>query len=155
MSARGNQAGFSYIEVLMASIIMSVLLTAGVHLFGNIGRSVNNTTDAVKAASLAVDLIREIKDLNYSEYEGDANLGIDAAESGADRYGYDDIDDYNNYSSAPPKRRDGNVYDNCDDLTHAISVSFVAANDFSQEVGADEGFKKVVITVYRDNIELA
>ena len=128
---------------------------AGVQLFGNIGRSVNNTTDAVKAAALAVDLIREIKDLNYSEFEGDVNLGLDANESGVGRYGYDDIDDYNNYSSTPPKRRDGNPYDNCDDFTQTVSVTFVAANDFSQTVGFDQGFKKVVITIYRNNLELA
>jgi len=140
--------GLSYAEVMLATVIMSVLLVAAVRLFGNLGRSALHTTDAAAAGRLAVEMIDEIRRQAYADPETADEFGAGADETGSGRADFDDIDDYNNWSACPPEDRSGQPQSRYSSLTRSVTVRLVQADDFTQPSGtSDQGFKAVTITI--------
>lgn len=144
--------GFSYVEVLLCSVIFSILLVSAVRLAGNLGRSQIALTESEWAKMLAVDMIEEIKLKDYEDPSNTNEFGPGVDETiFADRIDFDDIDDYDGWNESPPQRRNAQPYPQCDNLTRTIAVRYVEANDFTQTAGSDEGFKEITITVENPN----
>jgi len=141
------QPGLSYVEVLLAAVILSVLIAAAVQLFGNLARSQSFTTDQDGAKFLALEMTREITRCYYADPNMNRVLGVEADEIGPNRQLWDDLDDYHTWNSCPPVDRWNTPYNNLDHLTRSVDVQYVAANDFTNIVAEDEGFKVVTITV--------
>ena len=149
-----HRGGFSYIEVIISAVIISVLLVAGLRLFATLGRSQAAANDMEIAAHLAVELIEEIAERNYADRSNTNIFGPSPAEVGPDRTLYDDVDDYHNWSANPPLDHFGQPYTQYADFTRSVEVQYIKANDFSLTSAVDEGFKKVVVTVSRQGREL-
>ena len=151
-----TRAGFSYVEVLLAALIMSVLLVASVRLFGNLGRSRQAVNDGDTAAYLALEMIQAIKQLPYHDCdEGNDEFGPGTDEMTGSRAVFDDADDYHNWSANPPQDHNGNPYNNYRDLTRSVIVRYVAPNDFTITSSDNQGFEEFTITVSRDKKILA
>ena len=144
-----GRPGFSYVEVLLCSVIISIILVSGLRLFGNLGRSQQVFLDQSSADFLALQMIEEIKQQFYKDPDGSLVLGREPGESIVDRVDLDDVDDYHGFSECPPKRRNGAVLPQYDVFTRTVSVRYVTADDFTQTAVSDEGFKEVTITVSR------
>lgn len=140
-------------ETLVAAAILAGLVVASLQLFGNLGRSQQNTLNQNVADTLAIDLMREIKVLAYADPELGNGTGLEAGETGPDRLKYDDVDDYNGWSACPPQQKDGRICVQGVNLTQKVAVNYVAAADFNQVVSCaqDEGFKKITITICQGN----
>lgn len=145
------RTGFTYSEVLVATIIISVLLVAALQLFGNLGRSTQHTFDQNTAENLTIEMIREIMTKHYEEPDDTPILGQEAGEIPDSRLNYDDVDDYDDWTSEPPQDRIGNTRLRHANLERKVTVGYVAANDFTQTVDTDQGFKRVVITIKRND----
>lgn len=148
------RGGFSYVEVLLSAVIISVLTVSAIKLFANLGRSTQATTQADIAAMLAVEMIEEIKDRHYEDpVASGESLAPEFDEILPTRINYDDIDDYNNWSACPPQDRFGQPYWQYPDITRSVVVSYVAADDFTIHTAndQDEGFKEVIITITNNN----
>ena len=139
--------GLSYVEVLLASVILAVLIAAAVQLFGNLARSQTISTDQDGAEFLALEMTREITRCYYADPDLNRVTGVEPDEIGPDRSLWDDLDDYHKWSSCPPVDRQNTPYQNLAHLTRSVEVQYVAANNFSQIVADDQGFKAVTITV--------
>jgi len=142
-----RQAGFSYVEALAAAVIMAVLLTAGMRLSGNLARSQHATLDKDSANRLILLMIQEMKSQAYADPEQPGNFGRESGESAITRADLDDLDDYDNWQEQPPKDSSGQELTQYADFTRQVEVRYAAANDFTQTVTADEGFKAVNITI--------
>lgn len=152
-SRRGKgRAGFSYVEILLATLILSGLLVTGLELLGNLGRSRQGLTDADAAACLVADIFREIKDKAYADPVDPFEFGSGTDEPG--RAAYDDIDDYHNREETPPQDRAGTPLAGFAQFTRSIRVAYVAADNFNQKVLSDQGFKEVEITIYRGEVKI-
>ena len=148
--------GFSYVEVMLSVIIVSVLVVSGLRLFANIGSGKNVTTDQNSAADLAIKMIEEIKDQYYKDPDTETGqLGPEAGENTSARSDFDDIDDYNNFSESPPHDRDGLELPQYADFTRSVTVRYVCDDDFTKTAEYDEGFKEVVITINRNEKTLS
>ena len=150
-----SASGFSYVEVLLSSVIVSIMLVSGLRLFGNLGRSQQVLLDQSSADFLALQMIEEIKQQFYKDPDGSAVFGREPDESAADRSDFDDVDDYRNFSDCPPKRREGVVLTQYAEFTRQVVVRYVQADDFAQTAAGDEGFKEVRITISRSGQILA
>ncbi|MBN2377542.1 MAG: hypothetical protein JXD22_14170 [Sedimentisphaerales bacterium] len=150
-----SRPGFSYIEVLLASIIIAIMLVSGVKLSGNLGRSQQDVVSSSTADLLALNLIEEIKHQTYSDPQTSGNFGPEAGEIDSTRQFFDDVDDYHNWSAKPPQDHYGNDLSQYAEFTRAVTVKFVSPGNFDTEVVPDQGFKKVTITVSRGNKILA
>ena len=139
--------GLSYVEVLLAAVILSVLIAAAVQLFGNLARSQSTVTDQDGAEFLALEMTREIARRYYADPDMNRVMGVEADEIGPDRGLWDDLDDYHKWSSCPPVDRWNTPYKNLAHLTRTVEVQYVAAHDFNQTVIDDQGFRAVTITV--------
>ncbi len=62
-----NRSGFTYSEVMVSVVIISVLLIAGVRLFGGLGRGMQSNLDTDAAETLTLEMIHEIMGKHYSE----------------------------------------------------------------------------------------
>ena len=125
-------------------------------LFANLGRSRQGVVGNDEANYLALQMIEEIKQQYYIDPEEPDNvtLGWNTGEDvGPGRSKFDDIDDYHDWSSRPPQDRDGNALNQYADYLREVKVWYVAANDFAQVVGANEGFKRVQVLIYRQNAQ--
>ena len=142
--------GFSYVEILMAAVIMSILLVSALRLSGNLGRSQQFLTGRESAGMLILNLLAEIEKQNYRDPAAiDDTLGRETGESASARLNYDDIDDYDGWTANPPEDQSGQSYSQYSHLSRSVSVRYVAAYDFMQTVGTNEGFKEVTITISR------
>ena len=142
--------GFSYVEVLLASVIISILLVSGLRLFGNLGRSQQSTTGKEYAGTLITSLLSEIEKQNYRDPEAtDDTLGRETEESDTSRSNYDDVDDYDGWTANPPEDQLEQPYSQFSHLTRSVTVRYVMSDDFTQSAATDEGFKEVTITVSR------
>ena len=139
--------GLSYVEVLLAAVILSVLIASAVQLFGNLARSQSTVTDQDGAEFLALEMTREITRRYYADPDMNRVLGVEADEIGPDRTLWDDLDDYYKLNNCPPMDRWNAPYKNLAHLTRTVNVQYVAANDFTQTVADDQGFRAVTITV--------
>ena len=135
----------------MATLIMSVLLVAGLQMFANLGASQGAMVNREEAAFLVVNLAEEINKRNYDDPEASGAIGTDVGEALDTRSDFDDIDDYDGWSANPPQDRQGNTYDQYPNLARSVSVQHVQANDFTQTAAGDEGFKQVTITITGTN----
>jgi len=143
-----QRPGFSYVEVMISMVIISVLLVASLRLFANLGRSRQHTLDRDNAAWLAVEMIQEIKQQDYNDPCA-AAFGPELGESTLSRSDFDDIDDYDGWTASPPQDPRGTPLTQYPDLTRSVAVRFVTANDFNQTAATDEGFKEVTISLAR------
>ena len=150
-----GRPGFSYVEVLLSSVIISIILVSGLRLFGNLGRSQQVLLDQSSADFLALQMVEEIKQQFYEDSNGSPVFGREPYESAADRSDFDDVDDYHNFSACPPQRRDGDVLKQYNKFTRTVSVRYVTADDLTQTAVSDEGFKEVTIAVSRSDQILA
>lgn len=106
--SKSRQAGFTLVETLIST---SILTVAGTALLLGIAGSLQTTdfaTEQTVAAGMAQQLLDEITGMRYCEAGASplaASLGPDAGETS--RAQFDDIDDYNGYAAQPPLDRFG------------------------------------------------
>lgn len=145
---RGAASGFSYVEVVLASVIMSGLLVAALGLFANLGLSQRAVMGKEGAGYLVISMCEEIRTQTYKDAAAtDDTLGREAGELDTSRADFDDIDDYVGWSASPPQDKAGQPYDQYANLSRTVAVRYVMADDFSQSAAGDEGFKEVTITI--------
>lgn len=150
-----HRHGLSYVEVLMATIVMSVLLVAALRLFGNLGRSQKHLVDADLAGRLAIEMIEEIRHQDYRDPSVLDEFGPGPDEETGTREAFDDIDDYHEWASQPPQGSDGKVFEEYETLRREVKVQYVSLDDLTKVVEADEGAKCVHIFVYSNSQCLA
>ena len=79
------RTAFSYIEVLLASIIIAIMLVSGLKLSANLGRSQQDVVSSSTADLLALNMIEEIKQYPYEDQYLFGNFGREAGESATTR----------------------------------------------------------------------
>ncbi|MBU1043033.1 MAG: hypothetical protein KJ915_01390 [Candidatus Omnitrophica bacterium] len=144
------QAGFSYIEVLMAVMILALALIPLLSQF-YIGFQGNINAELVtQATDLADDLMEEIKSRRFDENEFPdepvnlSSFGPDFGENANNRATFDDIDDYNNWSKHPPESLDQLVLTDFKNFTRSVSVKYVRVNNNSWVISSSPTYYKSI-----------
>jgi Tfp pilus assembly protein PilV len=153
---RHSKRGFSFVEVMLSAILLAALFTAGMALFGNLGRASQDTIDQDLAAELCLEMIKEIKVLPYADPQS-SDTGIAFEEAGANRELFDDIDDYDGWSATPPRTRKGVELNRYQGLTRTVMVDHVNPGNFQQMLSDtdDQGIKRITIIIKRSDQEIA
>ena len=99
------------------------------------------------ALMLAQDLMDEIMLQPYREPVETIAFGRESSESGGQRNDWDDVDDYDSWSSSPPKHRDGTTIPNTSHYTREVEVVFLDPAGLANVVATDQGIKRVRVTV--------
>jgi len=107
---RLGERGFTFVEILITLIFISIALLAVTSQFP-LGLQISQSAeDLTLATNLAQELLEEIRSMAWEDPQsGGAALGTDLGEFG--RLDYDDLDDYHGLVESPPRDLDGNPLD--------------------------------------------
>lgn len=169
-----RRRGLTLVEVLVSMVLVSGLVVASMNTLGAARTAGQITADRGRAQLLAIDLLSEIMQANYSEPDAGQQelglplrlglplladliivLGLDDAERSTDRTTFDDVDDYNNLVESPPVYRDGTPIPGFAGWSRCVEVEYVFPPNLNLESAEDRGVKRITVTVKRGTEELA
>lgn len=152
---RRLRRGLTLMEVVVSTLIVGFMTVAALNGLGSATRSGDLAGNRGIAHGLADDLMSEILNTAYSDPNGNAVFGLEPGET-APRTNFDDVDDYHNWNSQPPKTASGTTIPNRTKFRQRVTVEKVSPADPTQVVsGADQGAKRICVTIECNNVELA
>lgn len=146
-----HSCGFSMVEVVLSTVILSVLLTGALSTISAANKGGRVMIDKAIGAELALNMMDEISLLKYAETKDDDTIGTESGEDGSDRRTFDDIDDFHGWSSSPPVDLDHRELPYTD-FTRSVEVVWVDAE--LDPTGSDSQLKRVTVTVKRGSVEV-
>ena len=147
--------GLSQVEVVISTIIISVLMVSSLSTIAASRRSQLAESNEVGGLAIAEALLAEITQLPVRDPACDCGFGPESGETGTSRIGFDDVDDYHNLVDFPPKSRSGISLSGYSDLSRNVSIDMVSVNNWNTTATNYEGVYRITIRVLRDNIECA
>lgn len=152
-----TRRGISLAETVVSTLLIGFVLVSTLAIVAPLTRS--NTVHANKlvAANLARELSDEIATKPFIDDSPDTQdaIGFDDGDSTLMRTSFDDIDDYDKWSSSPPKHSLGGIYTTMTGWTREVSIDHVDIAEPSKDSPTYTGLKRVTVTVSKDGIILA
>lgn len=151
---RRCQNGFSMLEVIISSMLIGVVLVAALDSVGSAVLATQLRSEQMDATVLCNGLLAEAMAMPYEDTDSTAPVDFGAesdepAVAGA-RTSFDDLDDYDGWTSSPPVNRDGTAVDGATGWTRTVAVEKIRWNDPDWTLGygqADEGVRRISVTV--------
>ena len=124
--SESTRHGLSLVEVAVSTLLIGLVLIGAMETIGAALRTTYIATEDGDAHRLAEDLMEEILTLPYEDPDGSPVLGIESSEPSinSDRSAFDDIDDYNGWSSNPPEDAAGNPLPGRTGWARSVTVQF-------------------------------
>lgn len=138
---------FSLVEAVIATALVGGLLVAAMSGVGATARMRQVTVDGETGLRLAKDLLDEVLAKPYFDPNTSLDLGREAGES--NRADFDDVDDYDGLVDEPPTAPDGTSITSQTGWKREVVVTWASRADIETSVKADEGVKRVEVTVHR------
>jgi len=152
--AHARRRGISLVETVIASLLVSMVLTATIALVAPVVRGSTHASDHLRAARLAAELIDEIRTRPFDDPDDDKDdIGTEDGEDPSDRVAFDDVDDYDGWSSSPPVSIDGTVLPGLDGWKRVARVDH-AIGDNANTDSSRTGIKRIRVIVTRDGQRL-
>ncbi|HEX4414573.1 MAG TPA: type II secretion system protein [Lacipirellulaceae bacterium] len=142
-----SRGGFSLIEVVASTMIVSLMAVATLNGLGAATKSAESIGNRAIALGLADELMSEIVQQPYSDPDGSNTFGHESGEATSPRSAFDDVDDYNGWNVTPPQYRDGTAIPNRTGWTQQVQVTRVLATDPTQTSSTDTGVKRIRVTI--------
>lgn len=142
-----RRTGMTLVEATVAMVVVSVLMVAALNTLGASARAGTVQVRHGRAYTLAQGLMNEVLGTRYADPQGGSGLGRDAGEAADVRAAYDDVDDYNGWSASPPEDKSGAALEGATGWTRQVAVAYVDPNNPATVVGADQGLKRITVTV--------
>jgi len=145
-----RRRGFSYIEAAISSTILAVGIVSALHLYGSYAKGVLQANETAAAQELAAGLMAEItaqafEDADYAH--GSFGLGVGET----DRTDFDDVDDYDGWTEAPPQAADGSELTGYEGFVRSVDVYNVNANNLTTSaIAGSTDAKRIVVSVTRN-----
>jgi len=146
--------GISMAETVVATLLVGMVMVTTLQIVAPIVRSGTVMGDKMIATNLANEMIEEITTKLFTDpnvVDPDA-IGINSGESASSRPDFDDIDDYDGWSSIPPAVSDMTPMANMGEWNRAVSVDHVLVDDPSTTSLTNTGLKRIVVRVKRNGV---
>jgi type II secretory pathway pseudopilin PulG len=150
-----RRRALSLIEVVASTMIVGLMAVAALNSLGAATRSAESIGNRAVALALADELMAEITQLPYEDPSQTALFGRESGEAATPRSGFDDVDDYHNWSQSPPQYRDGTVIPDRTRWRHRVQIRRVTPSNPSQTLATDQGAKIIQVTIEYDDEVLA
>jgi len=147
---RGRCLGVSLIETVISMVILSGAMVATLNAVTGARASQALISERAKSQLLAESMLTEIMGNKYME-PGSTTLGRDVGETYRNRRdAYDDIDDFHGWNN-DIRTPVGTLVAGFENYKIAINVAWVNPASPNTAVNADQGAKRITITVTRDS----
>ena len=151
MYRRGPEGGFTFVEILITLVFLSIAMLAVTFQFPFGLKISEGAEDLTLGTNLAQELMEEIKAMYWEDPDSPGSpLGPDALETG--REYFDDVDDYDGLVEAPPHDLDGNPLDGLDGranfgkYTRDVVVTYADTTSL-QAVAGPTSYKRIEVGV--------
>jgi len=145
--SRTSRSGITLIECAGASIILGLMITAGLRAAAGAGAAQAISARALTGSLLAEGLVNEVSALAYAEPSGGTTFGLDAAEIATDKATFDDVDDFDNWTESPPKAPGGAAISGMSRWTRSVRVYRALASAPETNSVSESGLKRIEVTV--------
>jgi len=151
---RPLNSGFSFIEVLIAIILIGLAIVSLVAANGSFTKA-NGAGADLSTAEFLIEQIRELTTL-LPVIDPQTEVTTFGPELGETLVTYDDLDDFDSASFSPPINADRNALNQFSAFSQQVTVENVSASDFEQVVG-DHGscFVRVTVRVYLNSRQVS
>ena len=147
-SARWRPPGaFTLVEVVISSVVVALMLVAALTMLGGASRGYGITREYQVGRLLGETLMGEIFERSYVDVNDPSGFGVEVGEGTATRVDFDDVDDYDGWSSNPPEGKDGSGVSGAAGWTRSVIVRWADVLDPGADVGADSGLKRIEVSV--------
>ena len=152
-----SRSAITLAETVVSILLISFVLVSTLQIVGPVSRSSSLQADRLVAANLANEIAEEITTKPFIDDNAASqdDIGIDADDTVFARLNFDDIDDYDGWSSSPPKMSYGVTNSSLIGWTRTVSAKHVLVNDPNTASATYTGLKKITIRVYKDGVLLA
>jgi len=139
-----SQKGFTLIETVVATVILSFALLSLIQLFTNLAQLQANGDYRKTATLLAHEMIEEVTSRRFDELTAQvggnwSTLGVDGGETLGVKSTYDDIDDFNGWNETMTAPFLG--------FTRTATVFYVAPGNLNTASASNNGYKRVRVQV--------
>jgi len=149
--ATGRRTGFTLVEAVLSLVIVSVMLVAVLSTVGASRLSQYITSQYSRGQLLAESLMAEILRQDYLDPNDTPVFGCETGESTSTRVDFDDVDDYNGWSSSPPVQKDGTQIAGLSGWQRSVTVEWLNPDDPGEVKASETGAKRITVTVSCDN----
>lgn len=104
----------------------------------------DHTTAARPSTGPRFDVRNFVETLTDPDTES-TTIGVDIGEGSSNRTAFDDVDDFNGWSTASPEKPDGTAMPIGAGWKRSVNVSFIAPSDMSVSM-VDLGLKRITVT---------
>lgn len=138
---------FTIVEAVISTVIVAVMFVAALSAVGA-SRVTQHRVALVSQGRLLVEsLLSEVLRQNYEDPDGAAVFGLESGEPVTVRANFDDVDDFDGWSSSPPVDRDGTPLADSTGWKRTVHVEWVDPSDPGQVKTVETGVKRVTVTV--------
>lgn len=140
--------GVGLTEILVATVIVGMLMVASLDAIGMVARTQRVNSDRLTGPGLARDLLAEILTLPYTDPQNPGGaIGVDAGESSGTRSTFDDVDDYDGWTSSNGVARNGTTRSGYTGWSQAVTVTWAERGTATPWSMYDTNLKRVTVTV--------
>jgi hypothetical protein len=135
-------------EIVISTAIVGVMTVAALESTGMVYRTRRINADRLTGPGMAQELLAEVLAMPYEDPQNPGGaIGLDSGESSSVRSTFDDVDDYNVWTSAEAKVRNGTTPTGYTAWAQQVRVAFANLADPSTNAGSDTGLKRITVTV--------
>lgn len=143
--------GLTLMEVAISTLLVGLLMVSALKTTGAVFRGRSHIADEADAVGLAQELMSEILAQEFEDPDQDPPVfGPDPGETAVpnSRQDFDDVDDYNTWSSSPPRHK-GSSTTRSEFTGYQRTVAVVHADPDNPTTtsGTDKDLKRITVTV--------
>ncbi len=147
---------YTLVEVVVSALVISLMLVAALETVAVARVGMHRVSVQTRGMLLAEDLLSEIMVKEYADPDyGWASFGVGGDEDIGNRSKFDDVDDYDDWRSAPPTLPDGTVIPGADEFARQVAVVWVDPTKPAVDAGAATSVKRITVIVYYDKAPVA
>jgi len=145
-SKRPAAGGMSLVELVIASLIVSLMLVAALNTLGSSARASVICAERCVGANLARQLLAEVVQAPYRDPSGGEDRFGPERDERVARRDWDDVDDYRHWRASPPERKDGTPLVTAAGWAREAHVDYVLPEDPTRTTGSETGLKRITVT---------
>jgi Tfp pilus assembly protein PilW len=142
---RHRRRGLTLAEVAISTLLTGLVMVGALRCVGAVWRTWEVAADRNAGTALASQLLDEVLSQPYAEAGG--GFGPEAGET--TRAGFDDVDDFDNWTESPPADAAGNPLAGLAGWIRSVDVKKLAKNSYTEtpDGSGDKGLRKITVTV--------
>jgi len=141
-----RRAGVSLVEAVLSTLVVSIMLVSVLQALGAAAKADQVHANQRVGPALASQLMAEILACPYED-DKHTVFGPENGEVHSSRFKYDDVDDYNGWSSSTIQDKDGNAISGLTGWSRSSVVQWVQPSNVATVAAAESGLKRIIVTV--------